>query len=215
MKNNYICNCYHHDFTNKNFKYWENRNVTTDEKLILEFIKKKKFNKKKNILHIGVGNSYLYEKLSSLHIINGITISLEEIRKSKEYNDRKYKVFYCDKMSNEINKIFLNYKFDLIVDTNLKSYSCCQKSFNFMFKNFTNLLTINGSIITTTNGMNWVKKVVPKLSFNFKNLFYYKLKEIDGNPSNKFTIKEAKNLSIKYNLNLITKNNVVVFKKKK
>ena len=63
--------------------------------------------------------------------------------------------------------------------------------------------------------MNWVKKVVPKLSFNFKNLFYYKLKEIDGNPSNKFTIKEAKSLSIKYNLNLITKNNVVVFKKKK
>ncbi len=215
MKNNYICNCIHHDFTNKNYKYWENRNVTSDEKLIIQFISNIKHNKRLNILHIGIGNSYLYEKLKDRHAISGITISKQEISKSKMYKDKNYKVFYCDKFSKELNKIFNKSKFDLIVDNNLKSYSCCQNSFDFMFKNLSNLLVANGSILTSKRGMGWVKKIIPKISFNLKNFFHFKLKEIDGDLNNIFTISEAKELSVKNNLKLISKEKVTIFKKQK
>ena len=68
--------------------------------------------------------------------------------------------------------------FDLIVDTNLKSYSCCQKSFNFFMENLFYKLKKNGTLITSKNGMNWYKNLKPKLSFNFKNFFHFKLKEV-------------------------------------
>ena len=32
--------------------------------------------------------------------------------------------------------------------------------------------------------MTWFKTLKPKLSFNLKNLFHYKMKEISGNPNN-------------------------------
>ena len=116
-------------------------------------------------------------------------------------------------MSINLNKIFNNVKFDLIIDTNLKSYSCCQKSFEFMFENFVKLLSSNGMIISNTNGMKWVKRLKPKLSFSFKNLFHYKMKEIDGDLDNIFSINEANKLCHRFSLKLITKDNVIIFDK--
>ena len=55
-------------------------------------------------------------------------------------------------------------------------------------------------LITSKNGMKWFKKLKPKLSFNFKNLFNYKLKEVNGNKENILTTDELKNLSKRYNL---------------
>ena len=213
MKSNYICNCIHYDFFNKNYIYWENRDVTTEEKTIVNYIQSQNYKKKLKILHVGIGNSYLYEKLNSYHSIIGITLSNSEINKSKLYNDDNYKVYYCDKMSINLNKIFNNIKFDLIIDTNLKSYSCCQTSFEFMFENYVNLLSSRGMIISNTNGMKWVKRLKPKLSFSFKNLFHYKMKEIDGDSDNIFSINEANQLCHRFSLKLITKDNVIIFDK--
>ncbi len=134
MKSSYICNCKHYDFSDKNFIYWENRIVTSDEKSIIKYIEKQNYKKKLSILHIGVGNSYAYEKLNVNHTITGITLSKGEIKKSKSYNDDNYMVYYCDKMSINFREIFSKFKFDIIIDNNLKSYSRCQKSFEYMLK---------------------------------------------------------------------------------
>ncbi len=213
MKNNYICNCSHYDFSNKDYQYWENRNVTSDEKIIVDHIQSRNFEKNLNILHIGVGNSYVYEQLNKIHKVYGITISNSEIIKSKSYRDKNYEVFYCDKMSKEIKEIFHNKKFDIIIDNNLKSYSCCKITFDYMFDNLVNLLDKGGSIITTKLGMNWVKKLKPSLSFNFEDFLHYKLKEFEGDKNNIFTINEAKALCEKYSLALNLNKNIVSFVK--
>ena len=79
--------------------------------------------------------------------------------------------FLCDKYSKNFELNFKNKKFDLIIDTNLKSYACCQKSFDYFMKNLISILKIDGLIITSINGMNWVKKLKPKLSLILKNYF--------------------------------------------
>ena len=107
-----------------------------------------------------------------------------------------------DKYSINFKNFFNNYRFDIIVDPNLKSYACCNKSFEFMFENFSTLLSDNGIIITSRKGMNWFKKLKPKISFNFKKLFFFKLKETEGNSKNVLTLEELEGLSYKYKLRL-------------
>ena len=61
--------------------------------------------------------------------------------------------------------------------------------------------------------MNWVKKLRPKISFNFKNFFHHKMREIDGNIENIFSMDEANKISNKFSLKLILDNDVVIFSK--
>ena len=135
MKNSYICNCKQYNFEKKNFNYWEDKNVTSDELLIIDYLKKNVNLDKKKILHIGIGNSHAYQSLNNNNYFYGISISKSEINKAKSINKGNYTIYHCDKYSNLLNKIFKDHKFDLIIDNNLKSYSCCYVSFNFMFKN--------------------------------------------------------------------------------
>ena len=82
-----------------------------------------------------------------------------------------------------------------------------------MFKNFKDLLNLNGIIILSRKGMNWYKKLQPKLSFDMKKFFYLKLKETVGNSSNVLSIDDTKFLSKKYNLELYFDKNICYFKK--
>ena len=82
-----------------------------------------------------------------------------------------------------------------------------------MFENFVKVLDNNGIIISNKNGMNWVKKLKPKISFNFKNFFHYKMREIDGNIENIFSMDEASKISNKFSLKLTLDNDVVIFSK--
>ena len=214
MKKAYICNCNHYNYKNKNFHYWENKSVTTDERLIIKYLKKNFLLINKKILHIGIGNSYLYDNYKSNNKIYGITISRNEINKALSYKDKNYNVKYCDKLSKDFKMLFKKKKFDLIIDNNLKSYSCCEISFNYFFKNIVNLLSKNSIIITSRNGMKWFKKIKPKISFNFKNLIHYKIKEVKGNSDNLLSIKEVKYLSKKFSLDLFYNDKICFFKKK-
>ena len=63
-------------------------------------------------------------------------------------------------------------------------------------------LKSNGKIITSRNGMNWFKKLKPKLSFNLKNFFHFKLKEINGDSKNILTLNELKSISQKRKLKI-------------
>jgi len=212
MINNYSCNCNHFDFSKREYTYWEDRNVTIGEKNIIDFMQKNFALNNKKILHVGIGNSYLHTQLKNNNYIYGITVSNKELNFSKKFHSKNYLTFFCDKHSNKLNSIFNNIKFDYIIDNNLKSYVCCYKSFENMFKNFKNLLNHNGLIITSIEGMNWQKKLVPKLTFNLKRFFYFKLKEVDINHSNNiFSLKEAESISKKFSLTLFNNKEICYF----
>ena len=201
MKIDYVCDCEQENFNN-NYSYWEDKESTEDENEIIKFLKNNFLLKDKKILHIGIGNSNFAKIFSNINEITGITISKNEINYANNLNLKKYNVFLLDKYSINFENYFKNYQFDLIVDPNLKSYACCKKSFDFMFKNFSTLLSNNGTIITSRKGMNWYKKLKPKISFSLKKFFFLKLKEIEGNSKNVLTLGELENLGYKYKLKI-------------
>ena len=195
----YICNCSRTNYFDHNYTYWENRQITTDELEIINFLEYSFDLSNKSILHIGIGNSLFAKKFLN-NQISGITISQKEIDVANSLCLSNYKVFLCDKYSINFKEELMNMSFDLIVDTNLKSYSCCQDSFKFFMENLFHKLKKNGTLITSKNGMNWYKNLKPKLSFNFKNFFHFKLKEVKGNKENILTLDEVKNLARQFNL---------------
>ena len=212
MKNSYICNCSKPNYKN-NYSYWEDRNSTSDEKEIIHYLKKNINLENKKILHIGIGNSYFAKLILNKNIIFGISVSSNEIVRAKNLNLVNYKVYLCDKFSTDFSELFNNKTFDIIVDNNIKSYSCCKLSYNYFIDNLFKILNDKGILITSRKGMNWYKNIVPKLSFSFKKLFHYKLKEINGNSENIMSLDEAKILSDKYSLNLNFDEKICFFEK--
>ena len=212
MKNNYICNCVRPNFK-KNYSYWEDRNLTTDEKEIISYLKNNFNLVNKNILHIGIGNSLFAKMILKNNFIYGISVSSNEINKGQNLNLDNYRVFLCDKFSTHFSDLFFDKKFDVIVDNNIKSYSCCNIAYNYFMENLFKMLNHKGILITSRKGMNWYKNIVPKLSFNLKRLFHYKLKEINGNSENIMTIDEAKFISNKYSLKLKFDEKICFFEK--
>ena len=196
---NYNCNCSRTNYSDRNYTYWENRKITSDEFEIINFLEKSYDLRAKSILHIGIGNSFFAKKFFKNQIF-GITISQKEIDLAYSLRLSNYKVFLCDKYSLNFKEKLNNISFDLIVDTNLKSYSCCQDSFNFYMENLFYKLKKNGTLITSKNGMNWYKNLKPKLSFNLKNFFHFKLKEVEGNKENVLSENELKSLARQFNL---------------
>ena len=196
---NYICNCSRTNYLDHNYTYWENREITSDEFEIINYLEKSYDLRAKSILHIGIGNSFFAKKFFKNQIF-GITISQKEIDLAYSLRLSNYKVFLCDKYSLNFKEKLNNISFDLIVDTNLKSYSCCQDTFNFYMENLFYKLKKNGTLITSKNGMNWYKNLKPKLSFNLKNFFHFKLKEVEGNKENVLSENELKSLAKQFNL---------------
>ena len=199
----YSCNCNRISFTDRKYSYWEKRNTTNDEIDIINVLLDDKTLINKNILHIGIGNSEFAKRMDKSNNISGITISNSEIDYGNSLNLKNYKIFFCDKYSLHLEKIFKNSKFDLIIDTNLKSYACCQNAFDYMMKSLFNILTSKGKIITSINGMGWFKSLKPKLSFNLKRFFYYKMKEVTGDPNNILKETELRNICSIYGIKIL------------
>ena len=208
----YVCDCKKNNFLEKNFSYWEDRKITSDENDIISHLKNSD-NNYCSFLHIGIGNSDFAKYFCDKVNITGITISKKEILKAQSLKLNNYEVLLCDKYSLEFNNFLNKKKFDLIIDTNLKSYSCCKKSFMYFMQNLVKLLNYKGAIITSRKGMTWYKNLKPKLSFNFRNFFHYKLKERDGDKENIFTLEEAKKLADSLSLNFFADNNILKFSK--
>ena len=179
------------------YLYWENRKVTTDESEIVNFLNNHYKNNKISILHIGIGNSYVASNLNIFNNIDGISISSNEINLAKKLSINNYKNFFFNKLENDVffNSFFS--KYDVIIDVNLKSFSCCNESFNKLFSDYNKMLHNNGIIITGKKGMNWSRIVKPVFSFSFTKFFYKRLKEFDGPRSNILTISECLDLSKK------------------
>ena len=210
---NYICNCKKNNFLNKSYTYWEDREITTDELEIIKFLENNNDLKSKSILHIGIGNSSFAKKFSNTNKIIGITISQKEIQKARSMNLKDYQFFLLDKYSINFKDFLDKNKFDLIIDTNLKSYSCCQDSFKYMINNILKSINSNGMLITSINGMKWFKKLKPKISFSFKKFFFLKLKEIDGDDRNILLADELNRFSQNHSFKMSFDNKLCYLKK--
>ena len=210
---NYICNCKKKNLFDKSYTYWEDRAITTDELDIINFLDNEKDIKFKSVLHIGVGNSYFAKKFARRFNITGITISQEEVKKANSMNLINYQVYLLDKYSTQFKNFLSKNTFDLIIDTNLKSYTCCQETFEFMISNIFKSINSNGMLITSTNGMKWFKDLRPKLSFSIRKFFFFKLKEINGNKDNILLPEELDNLSKKNNIKMTFNDKLCYLKK--
>ena len=198
-----------------NYSYWEENEVTIDEKEITEFLNKSNLSLKKNFLHIGIGNSFLALNLKNYNQIDGVSISNNEIVKANNLKISNYKVYLKNKYSSGdliLDKI--NF-YDFIIDNNLKSFACCDNAFEDLIKKYKKYLKKDGSIISSFRGMNWSRIVKPVYGFSLKKIFYKKLKEFDGPSSNLMSLQDCQNLCSKYHFNLIkTFSNLVLFTNK-
>lgn len=170
------CTCKKKNYFDTKIKYWEKRKQTSDEKTILNYLLKKKICNKK-ILHIGIGNSEIAKKMSKNNFIMGVTISKNEFEKANNLNLQNYKKILTNKYSlNFYKKVKKNF-FDIIIDTNLKSYGCCENSIFYLFYIYKKSLKKNGLLISSLTGAKWNKNIVKKISFNLKDFFHFKYKE--------------------------------------
>ena len=199
---------------NNNFSYWENNEATLDEKNILIYLNKNNIVKNKNILHIGIGNSYLAKNLNEFNSIDGITISSNELTNGLKLNIKNYDIFFKNKYA--AGDLINNKKnhYDVIIDNNIKSFACCSLSFDDLINKYKNYLKSTGFIITSLTGMNWSRIVKPVYSFSFKKFFHMRLKEFDGPPENIMNINDCNKLCINHKLYMerVT-NDLIIFKK--
>ena len=99
----------------------------------------------------------------------------------------------------------------MIIDVNLKSFSCCDIAFDNLFTNYVNMLNKNGAIFTGKKGMNWSRIVKPVISFSFKKFFYKKLKEFDGKERNLLKIENCLKLTKKHGMEFYENKNYKYF----
>ena len=197
----------------KSFSYWENKNITTDEKYVLNYLQKKSSTKNKKILHIGIGNSYLAKSLKNFKKIDGISLSGSEIQNAINQKIKNYDIYFLNKFS---KKSLFNNKlnfYDIIIDVNLKSYACCDIAFKHLFKQYVKMLKPKGIIITGKKGMKWSRIVKPVLSFSLKKFFYQRLKEFDGPKSNILNKRELLSLNTKNIFKVSNLNKLILIKK--
>ena len=186
----------------KYYSYWENKKETLDEIEILNFINSNNSSNSSKILHIGIGNSYISSNLNKYSLINGISISSNEILFAKNLNIKNYNFFFKNKYEFNTFYNFSKYKYDIIIDANIKSFACCKKSFLHLMQQYFDILNFDGFIITNIRGMNWSRKIQPIIHFDFKNFFHRRLKEYDGPSSNLLTVGEFDTLSRKFGFTL-------------
>ena len=103
----------------------------------------------------------------------------------------------------------------MIVDINLKSYSCCDTAFVKLIERYKSILLSGGLIITSVAGMNWSRIVKPVLSFSFKKFIYKRLKEFDGPSENILSLNDIKNIANKNDFSLEKIDNKIIILKKK
>ena len=198
-----------------NYSYWENNEVTLDEKEITDFLNKSKLSEDKSLLHMGIGNSYIALNLINYRCIDGITISNNELIKAKNLNIPNYEIYFKNKYSKGdllSNRVGF---YDLIIDNNLKSFACCNHAFEDLINKYKNYLNKKGSIISSFRGMNWSRIVKPVYSFSLKKLFYKRLKEFDGPLNNLMDENDCLDLCSKFDFEMKKiSTHLVQFKKK-
>jgi hypothetical protein len=135
---------------------WESKPTTPAEATVIAFLKSRPLvYMGKRLLHAGVGNCSLPDAVAGdLAGYIGLTISLPEkqLLQQKFVANKKVEVLLANKHDpRTYSKI--EGRFDLIVDVNLKSFTCCEKHFHALVKFYADRLLTGGLLITAESGI--------------------------------------------------------------
>jgi hypothetical protein len=133
-------------------KGWLGRAPTPDEREILSYLLKRR-SLPQSILHIGVGNSLLYQALGDV-VKQGLTLDGQEEEFSREMG---LPTILANKYATETYSTELLPCFDCIVDVNIRSYACCDKHFRDYMLLLANRLSSNGVLLTSRRGLAYRK----------------------------------------------------------
>lgn len=107
------------------------------------------------ILHVGVGSSALARRWAArVAGIDGLTVVEAELAHAERLGLANYRVFLADKY----REIPVQGPYDLILDNNLSSFTCCRSHFREMFSRYVDLLAPGGSILTERRGMAYAQR---------------------------------------------------------
>lgn len=131
------------------------------------------------ILHVGTGNSLFAVRFSPLvKEIIGITISKKELRVAEEKYLPNYKVYICNKYSDDLPEMIKG-KFDIIVDNNPLSFSCCWTHYRKYLSRLARYLSLKGIWFSHVIGLGYLREQENKRGnledwLNKYNVFQFK-----------------------------------------
>jgi hypothetical protein len=134
---------------------WESQPTSPAEVAVIEFLKSQpRLYMGKRLLHVGVGNGSLPAEFA-VHLAQyiGITISLPEIARFEKNlaGVENAKALLLNKYDPRMYAK-IHGEFDVIIDTLLKSFACCEKHFEQMMDFFASILKSGGTLLTTEAG---------------------------------------------------------------
>ena len=132
------------------------RESTDDQLRIEDIIARTAMAAGGNLLHIGIGNSGLAERLHPKFArIAGITIQPGELNRAVLLRIPNYEVRNYNKYKAGLAALFAG-KFDIIVDNNPTSFCCCCMHLNMMMRSYAEMLKDGGVILSDRAGLKWV-----------------------------------------------------------
>jgi len=107
----------------------------------------------KRLLHVGIGNSAIGKTYATESTrVDGITVIEEEKNYADQLHIPSYKPYLINKYD-ENQLCGLNQLYDIVIDNNLSSFSCCRFHYKQMLRNYIASLTATGMILTEAKGM--------------------------------------------------------------
>lgn len=128
-------------------KGWLGREPTLDEQEIATWIGARRLPER--ILHVGVGNSFLYKTFGD-RVHQGLSRDGGEVSHARELG---YEVLFCNKYDVDAYASRLKNPFDCIVDPNLRSYTCCTPHFSAYMDLMLGALMPQGVLLTSKHGL--------------------------------------------------------------
>lgn len=126
--------------------------ATTPEQRELESRLEVRVTPEQRVLHVGVGNHSLAERLrGKVAHVDGITIVPAEVASAPARPG--YAVTLCDKHGPGIEA--LPGRYDWIVDNNPASFACCRAHCDRTFAAYARLLAPGGRVLTHRRGAGW------------------------------------------------------------
>jgi hypothetical protein len=130
--------------------------TTPDQVRIEDVLATMRLGRRRNVLHIGVGNSSLAQRLAPrLGRIDGVTVSKAEQARARSLRIPNYTTFVVSKFSQAFCTT-VSGSYDVIADNNLTSFACCAYHVYRMFENYLSCLRPRGCILTDEEGLAWV-----------------------------------------------------------
>jgi hypothetical protein len=137
---------------------WETMPTSRAESTIIAWLKAHPERYRgRRLLHAGIGNSELPAAFGhDLGDYVGFTISMPEVRRFHELfpESPHMRCILMNKYDPRMHGAVAG-AFDVVVDTLLKGYTCCERHFHDMLDWYAARLAHGGAIVTTENGLRW------------------------------------------------------------